>query len=241
MDKIERAQIRLLLEHLGAELREKAALRNRAMHAEHAAKHTLQSGATVRAALGIAEELATAFVKDVVAAVSNVAKDVEAFNMIQTEVTIVFQALQLGIDQAVKLATVRDTEGSRSASVKNEASRLLRELQVKTLRLLEIHRFSFIRTSPNDRKQLLPTLRPLVLAQPPKNNGGKPLATHWDQMWASMAVQLWNGELEPKSQADISRAMLNWFAIEGVEVGETVVRARARALWLKYEAALLAK
>ena len=237
MDKIERAQIRLLLEHLGAELRDKASLRNRAMHAEHAAKHTLQSGATVRAALGIVEELATAFVKDVVAAVSDVAKDVEAFNMIQTEVTIVFQALQLGIDQAVKLATVRDTEGSRSASVKNEANRLLRELQVKTLRLLEIHRFSFIRTSPNDRKVLFPSLPAAAFPQPAKNKGGKPLAAHWDDMWASIAVALWSGDLNPKTQADVKRAMLAWFDDQGIEISETPVVERARALWLKIDAA----
>lgn len=241
MDKVERAQIRLLMEHLVAERRVKAALLNRAMHADHAAKHTLRSGATVRAAVGIAEELAMAFVKDTVAAVADVARDVEAFNMIETEVTIMFQDLQTGIDQAVKLSMASDVAGTRTAPVQAEANRLLRELQAKTLRVLQISRFSFIHTSPNDRTQLFPALQPMALAQTPKNKGGKPLATHWDQMWASIAVQLWNGELEPKSQADISRAMLNWFAIEGVEVGETVVRARARALWLKYEAALLAK
>ena len=237
MDKVERAQILLLLEHLGAELREKAALRNRAMHAEHAAQHTLQSGATVHAALGIAEELATAFVKDVVAAVADVAKDVEAFNMVQTEVTTLFQALQSGIDQAVKLATVRDADGSRSASVKNEANRLLGELQMKTLRLLQIHRFSFIQTSPNDRKKLFPPLPASIFPQPAKNKGGKPLAAHWDEMWASIAVALWSGDLDPKTQADVKRAMLAWFDDQGIEISDTPVVERARALWLKIEAA----
>ena len=237
MDKAERAQVRLLLEHLGAERRENAALRNRAMHAEHSAKHILQSGATVRAALRIAEELATAFVTDAVAAVSDVAKDVEAFNTIHADVTIMFNDLQTGIDQAVKFATVGDTSSMRTGSVGNEANRLFHEVQVKTLRLLEIHRFSFVRTSPNDRKSLLPPRSLSSSVQAPKNKGGKPLAAHWDDMWASIAVSLWSGDLDPKTQADVKRAMLAWFDDQNIDISDTPVVERARALWLKIEAA----
>lgn len=235
MDKIERAQIRLLLEHLGAERRAKTAERNKAMHAEHSAKGTLRSGATVKAALRIGEELANAYVTDLIAAVADVAKDIEAFNMMVTDVTIMFQDLQPSIDDAVRLATAGDKGGQRYDSVGKEADRLLRELQARTLRLLEIHRFSFIKTSPNDRKELLPRLGKTA-PQAAKNKGGKPLAKHWDDMWAAIAVSLWTGDLKPESQADVKRAMLAWFDDQKIDVGDTPVVERARALWRKMEA-----
>ncbi len=68
------------------------------------------------------------------------------------------------------------------------------------------------------------------------NRGGKPLAAHWDELWSSIAVQLWNGDLQPKTQADIKRAMLEWFTAKEIDVGETAVTDRARQLWLKIEA-----
>lgn len=239
VDKIERAQVRLLLEHLGAERRKATTERNETMQADHSAKGVLRSGGTVRAALRIAEELATGYVKDVVSAVSDVAKDVDAFNMIVTDVTIMFQELQPVIDQAVMITTFGDGVGLRSESVGKEANRLLRDLQTKTLRLLEIHRFSFTQPSPNDRAALFPAkaLSPQPHAR--KNTGGKPLAAHWDDMWSSVAVMLWQGDFDPATQADVSRVMLDWFADAGLEVGETSVRDRARQLWQKIESAKL--
>ncbi len=35
----------------------------------------------------------------------------------------------------------------------------------------------------------------------------KPLAAHWDEMWAAVAVMLYTGDLQPRTQADIERAM----------------------------------
>lgn len=234
MDSVEREQIRLLLDHHGAKCREKTALRNRAMHADHSAKGTLQSGATVRAALRIAEEMATAYVTDIVAAVSNVAQDIEAFNMIVTNVTIMLREQQPSIDDAVKLATARIASGQRFDSVGNEAIRLFSELESKTLRLLKIHQFTFIRPSPNDRKALRSSIT-LKALPPAANKGGKPLAAHWDQMWSSVAVRLWLGDLKPKRQADIKEAMLTWFADNEIEIGDTAVTERARQIWQKME------
>lgn len=63
------------------------------------------------------------------------------------------------------------------------------------------------------------------------NRGGKPLAKHWDEVWAQIAFQLWNGDLKPESQADIKRAMFAWFNAREIEVGDTAVTQRARQLW----------
>lgn len=70
---------------------------------------------------------------------------------------------------------------------------------------------------------------------PVKNAGGKPLAKHWDAMWAEIATQLWSGDLQPETQADIKIAMFGWLNAQGIEAGDTVVTERARALWLRME------
>ena len=69
-----------------------------------------------------------------------------------------------------------------------------------------------------------------------KNSGGKPLAEHWDAMWAAIAVQLWLGDLKPSKQADIKAAMLDWFNANEIEIGDTAVTERARKLWREMEA-----
>lgn len=54
-------------------------------------------------------------------------------------------------------------------------------------------------------------------------------------MWADIAIKLWTGDLVPKRQADISEAMFAWFNGKEINVGQTAVTERARALWLKIE------
>jgi hypothetical protein len=70
-----------------------------------------------------------------------------------------------------------------------------------------------------------------------RNAGGKPLAKHWDAMWADIAVQLWTGDLQPLSQADVKRAMQRWFDDHEIDVGDTALVDRARQLWQRMEAA----
>lgn len=69
----------------------------------------------------------------------------------------------------------------------------------------------------------------------PVNRGGKPLARHWDAVWAEIAFQLWHGDLQPKTQADIKRAMFVWFSAQGIDVGDTAVTQRARQLWQRLD------
>lgn len=234
VDKVERAQIRLVLEHLASECRSKAAEQQAAMHAEHSARGILRSGATVKAALRIVEDLASAFVKDVVAAVADVAQDTDAFAMVLADVTIILSELQPGIDQAVKLATVSSGGTDRASSVSREANRLYLELQQRTLRLAELHRFSFTRPSPRQSVLSAPMLgspSEKDLSQSTRNRGGKPRAEHWEDMWSSIAAQLYDGDLKPATQADIERAMMGWCVDKKIEIGETAIRERARKLW----------
>ncbi|WP_196232981.1 hypothetical protein [Sphingomonas segetis] len=50
-----------------------------------------------------------------------------------------------------------------------------------------------------------------------------------------MARQLYGGDLQPKRQADIEKAMHDWLSANGHTAGETQVRERARKLWQTIE------
>ena len=39
------------------------------------------------------------------------------------------------------------------------------------------------------------------------------------------------GDLQPRRQADVERAMHDWLSLNTYEAGETQVRARAKAVW----------
>ncbi len=67
--------------------------------------------------------------------------------------------------------------------------------------------------------------------EPPVQAGGRPPAAFWDDLWIEMCRQLWAGELQPKRQADIEAAMMNWVVTHGHNPGESTIRPRARKLW----------
>jgi hypothetical protein len=50
-------------------------------------------------------------------------------------------------------------------------------------------------------------------------------------MWAAVAVALYTGDLNPKSQADIERAMAGFLEAQGRDPATSTVRQRARRLW----------
>ena len=203
------------------------------MHAEHAAKGQLQSSATVRRAIQITEEFSYKYLDDAIEAVAEIAKDVEAFNLLAAKITASFRTLETHVRKAARLAC-GSANKEPAPSVLAEADRLFAETRDQVLRQLEIQRFSFVQPS---KSQLATTGLERIGAPAPeqavKNPGGKPLAKHWDAMWASIAVQLYEGDLKPNVQADIERAMLDWFARENITIGETSVRGRARQLWQK--------
>jgi hypothetical protein len=64
-----------------------------------------------------------------------------------------------------------------------------------------------------------------------KSSGGRPPKSFWDRLWASIAVQMFNGDFKPDKQADIEKAMHDWLARNSEDAGETAVRARAKLLW----------
>lgn len=67
---------------------------------------------------------------------------------------------------------------------------------------------------------MLPDARTEVESTDPPNKGGRPRKEWWDDLWCSVWGQVYRGDLIPKSQADIERAMMVWVEDRGERVLE---------------------
>lgn len=236
MDAEERKQVALILEHEGEEALRATSKLQKAMHAEHSAKGLLRSGATVKRAVEIIEDEASAFVLRAVNRVAPVAQDVDAFALIKARLLANFRAWAREVEDAAKLATLGAK--ARQESVSKAATTLFEQMKVRVTRELDIHSFTFTKPTKGTMAELMSKPNVSQPHDPPKvpNPGGKPLAKHWDAMWAAIAVKLWSGELNPKTQADLKAAMFAWFNKAEIDVGDTAVTQRARQLWQAMQA-----
>ena len=65
-----------------------------------------------------------------------------------------------------------------------------------------------------------------------ENKGGRPRKEWWDDFWIEICRQIWIGDLQPKTQADLERAMIEWVENHRKgEVGETTIKAAAKKLF----------
>ena len=157
--------------------------------------------------------------------------------MIQAAVEGFLRFLRPKIDEAAHLAA---SGGGQIDGIIKRAYELRQESEQNLRRQLEIHRFTFTvpQTAALDSTVPPTPIDPdFVVPAPPTNCGGKPLAEHWDGMWAAIAVMLYTGDLQPKTQADIERAMKDRLAESGRDVADSAVRTRAQKLWAILRAA----
>ena len=233
MDGATRAQIRLLIDDAD-DLARKAVLDGkRAIYADHAARGLLRSGATIRATVRLFEAETGSLIAKLTDAAAGISKETEAFALI-ADCLARFDAFLIAEFDDVKGKVTAGQAKTLNVRVENAASNLFIEAQFRWRRQLEIHRFSF--TAPAARLPLTSPIAAPETSLGSKNKGGKPLAAHWDAMWADIAFQLWNGDLQPTKQADITKAMFAWLTSKEIDAGQTAVTERARAIWQKIEA-----
>jgi hypothetical protein len=228
-----RTQVRRILDYLlelaGRDFDE----RRKAIFADHSAKGLLKSGATIRRVVRAMEEVAAKFVSDAVEKVSVIAQDTEAFAHLQAALEDLWRSMEAILDITVNVASGRHPHDQRDDSVFRAAKDLFEKSKSLVRSKMELYRFSFTRPSsarigPVGGGQM-PAVKDTRAAQLTK--GGRPLAEHWDDMWAAIAVALYAGDLIPKSQSDLERAMLSWLEGIGLEPATSTVRQRARRLW----------
>ena len=68
-------------------------------------------------------------------------------------------------------------------------------------------------------------------AAAPEAKGGRPRKEFWDNFWIEICRQIYEGDLKPKSQAELERAMHEWVGNNGYDAGETVIKGAARKLF----------
>jgi hypothetical protein len=104
------------------------------------------------------------------------------------------------------------------------------------------YQFFGIKLNPDDVRSNLPQPQPHLIesaAPTPEtapaeitNKGGRPRKDWWDDFWIEICRQIWIGDLQPKTQADLERAMFEWVENHrNAEIGETTVKAAARKLF----------
>lgn len=75
--------------------------------------------------------------------------------------------------------------------------------------------------------------RPAETATVPSNPGGRPRKEWWDDLWCAIWGDVYRGKLEPKRQADVEKAMLDWAETNGHSVSESVIRPVARKMFME--------
>lgn len=68
-----------------------------------------------------------------------------------------------------------------------------------------------------------------------KPKGGRPRKDFWEDLYIDVGYQIYIGDLKPKTQADVQRAMEQWVSDHGHEAGETVMKAAAKKLFLAWK------
>jgi hypothetical protein len=90
------------------------------------------------------------------------------------------------------------------------------------------YQFFGIKLNPHDVHSGLPPLPPpspkppeaeppLTIEAPPVNKSGRPRKDWWDDFWIDICGQIYVGDLKPKRQADLEKAMLDWATNRGSE------------------------
>lgn len=214
-------QIQLILRH---EVKSQiAALSSRlnAIYAAHAAVGRLQSGATVKVALEAMGQMVRDSLDRLGPRILQISPDPDAHNALATAITDLLELFREHVSDVLRMA------GGKKAnplvgSADQKAFTIFGELEADIETRLEILSFEF-----NPSMQLKQETRKTLVS----NKGGRPPAEFWDDMWAAIASALYVGDLDPKSQADIERAMASWIDANGQSAADSTIRRRARRLW----------
>ena len=235
MESTERAQIRLILEHERLAIQRECQERLKALYAKHSAAGTLQSGATAKAGIRIIEDLGESFVKKSVDQTASVAMDIDAFAMIVEETESLFRVFGGEVQSIKRMVTGRKPDDPSQRSIVDAVQKLFREAHAKTMRQLEIHRFTFTKPAIDGPLQgergTAPTAFDTGGKRPIRAQAGRLPADWWDDLWIEIFRQVYLGDLKPKSQADIVSAMQQWLSDNDIEAGDSTLKPRARKLY----------
>lgn len=68
-----------------------------------------------------------------------------------------------------------------------------------------------------------------------QNKGGRPRKEWWDDLWCAVWGLAYRGDLQPKNQADIERAMMAWIEERGETASESTIKPLARKMFVEMQ------
>lgn len=231
-----RSHIRLALLHAHEQVLIGLKDHLQSLYSQFNADNRLHSDAMLRSAIRAIEEHGRQFVTTAIDRISGVEQSFASFAMIEDGFAGFISVLEAEVENATDTAVGHDGNADHKNNMGKLATEGFGEVRRRLKSQLELHRMPFcLKVSEPAFAQSTSAPHPQP-SSTPKNKGGRPLADHWDEMWAEIAVKLWNGDWEPKTQADVEREMHEWLAAHDLDAGDTTVRARARKLWDKMQA-----
>lgn len=225
MDDRERERIRLIATHEGSLVSRTLKERLGAVFADHAAHGRLHSGATIRVSVETMQTVGDAFLDNIGSKIKAVALGPESFALLSEAMMDFMNECGNSMPDILKMA-----RGGRTVAEND------------SIGLAGFGLFNQMRADMDARLAILayefenpPGVEPDVPGHSERASsaklGGRPPAAFWDDLWAAIAVALYVGELIPKTQADIERAMADWLEVNKKSAAPSTIRARARRLW----------
>lgn len=193
------------------------------VYADHSARGLLASGATIKVGIRVMEEVARGEMQFLLFEAGQVSRSQEAYEIVIKSVGELLDMIGQALLEVIRMAT----RGRDTGSINSAALGLFRQMRSDIEADLIIARHNFLAGEGESEEAGGKVIERKVS----RNPGGKPLAAHWDTMWAAIAVDLYLGDLKPKTQADIEAAMHNWLSAREIGASESTVRSRARQLW----------
>lgn len=225
----EREHVRLIFEAEFDASVKSVGLRIEAIYADHSMKGYLRSGATIRTVIDCIDVAANELLTSSIQKIREVKADEESHATLAAG-TDVF----LNLCERDYLPRLFIVAGAGEAAA-NAGQGLYSAVRQGIAKKVEIARFDFARISmPADVELPMNAIVPHV----EKAKGGRPRAEFWDDLWAATAAALHVGDLQPKTQADIEKYMLDWLESHKFNSNTSTVRPRARRLWQLIEADL---
>jgi hypothetical protein len=228
MDARTRQFIGLVREAIIAECAEEWSKRINQAMAEFSAKGRLHSGATIHFAVQIMEEISVKSIEQLDSKIRPVCPDEYGFHQIETGMASIIAHMEMRLDEVLKTIG----RGTISQSIRAASKDLFDKMASRIKRKVALLEFEYQATETQAAKDN-GIATPPQLAPAPMSKVGRPASEFWDEMWAEICCQLFNGDLQPKRQVDIEEAMTQLIENAGETAAVSTVRKRARILWDK--------
>lgn len=219
MNDRQREQVERIISHCSASSQAVLAHALTTVKSRFSLAGRLGSGAIMTTGVEEIGRAADQLLSELVLKVAPVSRTPEAFQELESAMHRWLRASEANLPELARQSHRLQDAGSVALNVGKAA---FAEMQDAIERRLQIEKFDFEQGNP---------LETSACATSKKRKGGRPPADFWDDMWSAIAIQLYDGSLNPKTQAQIESAMSEWIEANGFSAAASTVRARARRLW----------